>query len=179
MKKLSEAKNNLLQVAVKTDLAPVEMMQEKIVAEGTFGSGDIQARVNLLNQLIKTFPDGRGSDGQGAEERVVETANQALALLEGIAPRDVVEDMLAVQMVGVHNMAMKCLGLAAIRGQHRDARKDFTNQAVRLTRVYLSQMEALKKYRHGSQQKMTVEHVHIHGGGQAIVGQVGGDGQKK
>jgi len=34
------------------------------------------------------------------------------------------------------------------------------------------QMEALKKYRGKGEQKMTVEHVHVHNGGQAIVGDV-------
>jgi len=33
-------------------------------------------------------------------------------------------------------------------------------------------MEALKRYRTGGQQKVTVEHVHVHEGGQAIVGHI-------
>jgi hypothetical protein len=35
---------------------------------------------------------------------------------------------------------------------------------------YAAQMEALKRYRSGGEQKMTVEHVHVHPGAQAIVG---------
>jgi hypothetical protein len=34
-------------------------------------------------------------------------------------------------------------------------------------------MEALDKHRDKGQQKVTVEHVHVHQGGQAIVGNVG------
>jgi hypothetical protein len=39
-------------------------------------------------------------------------------------------------------------------------------------------MEALNRHRGKGQQKMTVEHVHVHDGGQAIVGFVsqGGEG---
>jgi hypothetical protein len=33
-------------------------------------------------------------------------------------------------------------------------------------------LEALDKHRRGGNQKMTVEHVHVHEGGQAIVGNV-------
>jgi len=47
----------------------------------------------------------------------------------------------------------------------------------------MAQMEALKKYRTGGQQKMIVEHVHVNEGGQAIVGNVnpggGGSNDKK
>ncbi len=50
--------------------------------------------------------------------------------------------------------------------------------ATKLTRTYAAQMEALNKYRGKGQQKMTVEHVHVHDGGQAIVGPVSRDGGK-
>src|SRR6185295_15095909 len=42
----------------------------------------------------------------------------------------------------------------------------------KLARTFTAQMEALKRYRTGGQQKVTVEHVHVHEGGQAIVGHV-------
>ncbi len=38
-------------------------------------------------------------------------------------------------------------------------------------------MEALKRYRTGGEQRMTVEHVHVHQGGQAIVGTVNQGGR--
>ena len=41
-----------------------------------------------------------------------------------------------------------------------------------MLRTFTAQMEALKKYRTGGEQKMTVEHVHVNEGGQAIVGTV-------
>ena len=42
----------------------------------------------------------------------------------------------------------------------------------KLTRTFAIQVEALKRYRTGGQQKVTVEHVNVHAGGQAIVGTV-------
>ena len=43
---------------------------------------------------------------------------------------------------------------------------------TRLSRTYLAQMDALKKYRTKSQQTVRVERVTVHDGGQAIVGDV-------
>jgi len=46
----------------------------------------------------------------------------------------------------------------------------------KLARTFTAQMEALTRYRGKGQQKMTVEHVHVHQGGQAIVGNVNQEG---
>jgi hypothetical protein len=46
----------------------------------------------------------------------------------------------------------------------------------KLARTFTTQMEALKRYRGTGEQKMVVEHVHVHQGGQAIVGQIPGVG---
>jgi len=55
-------------------------------------------------------------------------------------------------------------------GETSDA---FTARAVnKLARTYAMQMEALKRYRTGGQQKVTVEHVTVNHGGQAKVGAV-------
>ena len=46
------------------------------------------------------------------------------------------------------------------------------NLAVKLLRTYTAQVEALAKLRRGGEQTVRVEHVHVHSGGQAIVGSV-------
>ncbi len=46
------------------------------------------------------------------------------------------------------------------------------NLAVKLSRTFTMQMEALTKLRRGGEQTVRVEHVHVHNGGQAIVGAV-------
>ena len=50
------------------------------------------------------------------------------------------------------------------------------NLAVKLLRTFTAQTEALQRYRGKGQQKLTVEHVHVHTGGQAIVGSVSQSG---
>ena len=42
--------------------------------------------------------------------------------------------------------------------------------AARLLRTYATQVEALRRRRHGGSQTVRVEHVHVNEGGQAIIG---------
>src|SRR5262245_17913539 len=62
-----------------------------------------------------------------------------------------------------------------------DQQQDSAQNALnKLMRTFTNQMETLKRYRSGAQQTVKVEHVHVHEGGQAIVGNVemGGSAQK-
>jgi hypothetical protein len=97
--------------------------------------------------------------------------NGALAAMHGIAPRDEIEGMLAAQMVAVHSAAMR--SLSQLKGSETFLQQDSNgNLAVKLLRTYVMQLEALQRYRGKGEQKMTVEHVHVYQGGQAIVGAV-------
>jgi hypothetical protein len=53
--------------------------------------------------------------------------------------------------------------------EHRDSAERTFNK---LTRTFVTQMEALKRYRTGGEQTVTVQHVNVSEGGQAIVGNV-------
>ena len=101
--------------------------------------------------------------------------------LMGIAPRDELEGMLAAQLLACHNAAMECYRRAMLPNQPLEGRNANLSQANRLSRTYASLLESLNRHRGKGQQKMTVEHVHVHEGGQAIVGNVrqGGGSDKK
>jgi hypothetical protein len=79
--------------------------------------------------------------------------------------------MLAAQMVATHGAAMELLR-RAMQAEYRHNLQDAGNLAVKFLRTYAAQLEALQRYRGKGQQKVTVEHVHVHQGGQAIVGNV-------
>ncbi|MCT2559369.1 hypothetical protein N0B51_10300 [Tsuneonella sp. YG55] len=107
--------------------------------------------------------------------------------LESVAPRDEREGMLAVQMFATHNAVMDCYRRAATPGQTCDMLDLHYKYAVKLGTLSLQQHAALDRHRGGGQQKITVEHVTVEAGGQAIVGDVslakgnggpGGDGQR-
>ena len=74
-------------------------------------------------------------------------------------------------MVAVHSAAMRCL--RQLKGSETILQQDSNGRlAVKLLRTFTAQLEALQRYRGKGEQKMTVEHVHVHAGGQAIVGEV-------
>jgi hypothetical protein len=80
--------------------------------------------------------------------------------------------MLAVQMVGVHNLAVGCLERALLKDQTPEGKDANVHQAVRLIRTFTSQMEALNRNRGKTSHQLVVENVNVNDGGQAIVGTV-------
>jgi hypothetical protein len=117
----------------------------------------------LVRQLVNA-----GTQGHEPDERSV---NFMLAVVKGIEPKDEIEAMLAAQMAAVHMATMTF----ARRLAHVDniPQQDSAERAFnKLARTFTTQMEALKRYRTGGQQKVTVEHVTVNAGGQAIVGSV-------
>jgi hypothetical protein len=125
----------------------------------------------IANQAIQTLWT-KHSDKEG-----LNTQYQALlASLMGIAPRDELEGMLATQMVAAHAASIECYRRAMLHEQTFEGRKENLTQANKLSRTYTMLLEALNRHRGKGQQKVTVEHVHVHAGGQAIVGAVQSDG---
>ena len=80
--------------------------------------------------------------------------------------------MIAAQLVACHNASMECYRRAMIGEQTFEGRRENLNQANKLSRTYSTLLESLNRHRGKGQQKVTVEHVHVHEGGQAIVGNV-------
>ena len=94
-----------------------------------------------------------------------------LAVIKGIKPKDQLEAMLAAQMADVHITTMKIRQqLPHIKNlEQQDSAQSAFNK---LMRTYTMQMEALRRYRTGGEQKVTVQYVSVEDGGQAIVGPV-------
>ncbi len=130
----------------------------------TFGTEDQALQDQLLCQAATAVSDFAG--------RELKTFDHLAAALHGIRPQDSLEGMLATQMVAVHTRAMTCMGRAAWQDQSDLGVEVNLNRATKLMRTFIIQTEALGRYRGKGEQKMVVEHVHIHKGGQAIVGPV-------
>jgi len=97
----------------------------------------------------------------------------AEALLAELSPRTAAEALLAVQLIGVHEAATMFLHQATAEGQTAEGADRNVLRATRLMRLFTEQLDAMAKLKgRTSQQKVTVEHVHVHDGGQAIVGAV-------
>jgi hypothetical protein len=95
-----------------------------------------------------------------------------LAFLVGVKPTDVIEGMMAAQLFASHAAAMECYRRAMLPEQTAYGRETSLTHAAKLARANAAQVEALAKHRNKGRQKITIEHVHVYEGGQAIVGQV-------
>ena len=110
----------------------------------------------------------KNSDSQTSTKQV----EGVLAALQGIGPKDELEGMMAAQLIAAHNAAMECYRRAMIGEQSFEGRSENLSQANKLSRTYATLIEAFNRHRGKGQQKVTVEHVHVHAGGQAVVGLV-------
>ena len=105
--------------------------------------------------------------------------NAALAVIDGVRPKDEVEAMLAANMAVANITLLELVARtrAAIAGhlyqgnglKRLDVLGNLTNKFMR---TFAIQIEALARKRRKGEQTVTVRHLHIHAGGQAVVGNV-------
>src|SRR5215471_5865777 len=146
--------------SLKYDIEPAEVLQLVSV----FGTAEPDFASLMLSAIIDAAAGGSSSRPPGCEH-----INRALAAVTGIGAQDEIEGMLATQMVVTHIAATRALRRLN-RSETVSVQDSNGNLAVKLLRTFTMQVEALQRYRGKGQQKVTVEHVHVHAGGQAIVG---------
>src|SRR5262249_39472467 len=110
-------------------------------------------------------------------EEIRRERHAAVDALMGIKPGMNSKGMIAAQLIAFHNASMECYRRAMIRDQTFEGRREALSQANKLSRTYAALLDALNRHRGKGQQKVTVEHVHVHEGGQAIVGNVESRGE--
>jgi hypothetical protein len=98
--------------------------------------------------------------------------NGALAIIAAFAPQNEAEAALALQAACTHMVAM--VMMARIGGGHGTDRRlpALASVTAKLVRAYCTTLETHRRLRSGGDQNIRVEHVHVHEGGQAIVGAV-------
>jgi hypothetical protein len=135
------------------------------ITESDFANG-------FLNQLANASSKGGEADEMGL--------NFLLSAVKAIAPKDAVETMLASQMAVIHVATMTFTRRLA--HVENIPQQDSAERALnKLARTFAAQVEALKRYRTGGEQKVTVQYVSVNDNAQAIVGNVspgGGDDKK-
>ena len=117
----------------------------------------------LWEQVVAAQSPSRYLGGQSCR------ATSAMLSME---PRDALEGMLIGQLIAAHHAAMECYGRAMFRNQTLEIWRESLNQAKKLSRTYVDLAEALDRHRGKGQQRIIVERVSVHAGGQAIVGAV-------
>jgi hypothetical protein len=179
---------------------PVETVTKSIVAESTTieaqyqDDGKIEAAItyyngdqlytgctsaeigNTLNQMVRLFAARKGSIG---EEELLTKVNASLSVFTGMKPKDSIEAMMITQMIALHEMTLLESERALLKEQPDESVEKHINRATKFCRSHASLVEAFNKYRTKGRQKITVQHVNVNDGGQAIVGDVnqgGGNG---
>ena len=132
-----------------------------------FGTENPEMADALMRHCIKVLKTNEASDDHaGNDERMF-----MLTAVAEIKPRDAVERMLAVQMAATH-VAMIRSGRWLANADNIDQVQAHYSGYNKLARTYSMQMETLRKHRNGGKQTVTVQHVNVEGGGQAVVGNV-------
>jgi hypothetical protein len=127
------------------------------------GSTDVEFVNGLIRQLVN-------AGSQGREPNEAET-NFLLSVIKGVKPRDEVEAMMAAQMAAIHT-ALMTLARRRANAQSLPQQDSAARALNNFARTYAMQLEALKRYRTGGEQRVTVQHVTVSEGGQAIVANV-------
>ena len=135
----------------------------RLLLMNAVGTADSAFFDGLLTHVVNIGLQGAGTDSRGT--------NFALSVVKSIAPKDEIEAMLATQMAAVH-MASITFARRLAHVDNIPQQESASNAFNKLTRTFAMQMEALKRYRIGGEQKVTVQHVTVNDGGQAIVGSV-------
>ena len=158
--------------AGETDTAPVAPSEGK--GKGGLPTVSVTGRGEWNDVLAMQIMQACAGGLDPAKKDILgKRLRAALAVMKGIEPGDILEDMAAAQLVAAHHAAMQAYGRAANPDQPFAVWRESLNQANRLSRTFAALVEALNRHRGKSgQQTVRVEHVTVNQGGQAVVGAV-------
>ena len=105
--------------------------------------------------------------GDGASDMAI---NGAIAMIAARAPKDEIEAALALQMACTHMAAMAVMSRIGGAGGGAQRLPGLASASAKLLKAFCTQVETYRRLRVGGEQNIRVEHVHVHEGGQAIVG---------
>src|SRR6266478_6652675 len=107
--------------------------------------------------------------GDGASDMAI---NGGIAMITAFAPKNEVEAALALQAACTHMTAMAVMSRIGGAGGGPQRLPGLASATAKLLRAYCTQVETYRRLRGGGEQNIRVEHVHVHEGGQAIVGAI-------
>lgn len=107
--------------------------------------------------------------GDGASEMGI---NAAIAMIAAAKPLNEIEAALALQMACTHMVTMAVMSRIGGAGGGPHRLPGLASATAKLVRAFSTTVETLRRQRSGGDQHIRVEHVHVHDGGQAIVGAV-------
>lgn len=128
------------------------------------------AKEKFKNQVIKlnsfTFEDILKEDFNA--DKCIARAKLNLEVLNTTSG---IQEMLGAQLLSIHRLQQTSI-MMAIGLKHLDGIQYYTNAAIKLANCFTQQANLLAKLQGGVSQKITIERVDVHHGGQAIVGDI-------
>ena len=154
-----------------------------------FGTRSLQFVYSMLKGLGNATADPSLNMDFGPASPDQVAFNAALAVIDGVRPKDEIEAMLAAHMAVTNIVLLELIARTrgAVAGHRYEGngirRLDILgNLTTKFMRTYTMQVEALTRKRRNGEQKIWVKHVHVYAGGQAIVGNIrhrGREGYRK
>lgn len=125
--------------------------------------------MNLLFQVWQALPVDYFPDQD--QDIMIKSVVQAMETMD---PKDEIEGMLMAQMLATHNAIMECFRLGVHKNLSIEQKTNYISNANKLVRTYTMLQDSLQRYRGKSnyEQKITVQHINVSDGGQAIVGDI-------
>jgi len=152
------------------ELAEAQAKREALISEALGAATGVGPNTPVAERLLAQFDSLTGNTD----------IKISMFMLAELRPANMLETMLVTQMVGVHEAALGFLRTSMHRALNEEIRDQNALRAARLMRLFNEQLEQLQRLKGTNrQQRVTVEHVHVNAGGQAIVGVVGHSEVKK
>lgn len=169
----TEGKENVeLALDENLDVREAIDLLDSSILEAT-GSANRNVGISMLINILKAIAPTKSNNKEAATR--LDTVAQSMQMM---APQDEYEGQLVAQLIILHEHALDYLGRAN-RTERVDFANVYLNGASKLLTRHHETLEALLKYRRKGEQRVHVEHIHVYGGGQAVVGNITSGGGLK
>ena len=153
------------------DYKPSEVL--KALYSAVSGSGNQEYSRKVIGEAMVAFNSNPNS-------KLDEISNAFHGAMLGMAPSDIVESQLCSRLLILNSRANHYMSIATT-AEYQKVIDLNINRATKLMRLYNETLEALNRYRRKGEQRVTVQHVYVNKGGQAVVASefTPGGGKKK
>lgn len=151
--------------------APVKEEKNKVINQNRHDI-DKQLIAIVLENYATKMVDLSGLSNEDKTKKENDLGQAAKALADSLGAEGLLQNMLVTQLLSTHDLHQKLLPYASRSMNYPEDNQYFINAITKLSNTFIQQITMLQKLQGQSQQKVVVEHLHIHEGAQAIVGQV-------
>lgn len=155
---------NLTEIQETKDIGNTEPVNENVLVQYALTKGVANKKSDM-------------DDKKQLREKMKQVSKECDDFLQSLCVNNTLTAMVAAQMDHVHELLQDHFILAK-RITPSEQAQYHVNTVAKLSNVFIQQATLMQKLQGKGQQKVTVEHVHVHNGGQAIVGNVMGRGEE-